>query len=90
MRRAPSEATCRGAGVSSAPSSHCAATRVKFVPFAVLMFACGDVVAHETLPALFVHAYQVPVSLILTVVAFVGLIENVTLSMFCGEFELRT
>ena len=46
---------------------------------------------HDTLPAELVHEYHDPpdASWILTVVAAVGLIVNVTESMFCGFDALR-
>jgi hypothetical protein len=60
------------------------ATTVSWVAAAAV--ACGDVVVQETLPAAFVHEYHEPpdASWIFTVVAAVGLIVNVTESMFCG------
>jgi hypothetical protein len=63
---------------------YCVATTVSWVAAAAV--AWGDVVVQETLPAVFVHEYHDPpdASWILTVVAAVGLIVNVTVSMFCG------
>jgi hypothetical protein len=65
------------------------ATTVSWVAAAAV--ACGDVVVQETLPAVFVHEYHDPpdASWILTVDVVVGLIVNVTESMFCGFVALR-
>jgi hypothetical protein len=65
------------------------ATTVSWVAAAAV--ACGDVVVQDTLPAVFVHEYHDPpaASWILTVVAAVGLIVNVTESMFCGFDAFR-
>jgi hypothetical protein len=53
--------------------------------------ACGDVVVQETLPAVFVHEYHEPpdASWTLIVDVVVGLMVNVTASMFCGFDALR-
>jgi hypothetical protein len=64
------------------------ATTVSWVAAAAV--ACGDVVVQETLPAVFVQAYHDPpdASWTLTVAVVVGLIVNVTVSMFCGFVAL--
>jgi hypothetical protein len=54
--------------------------------------ACGEVVAHETLPDVFVHEYHEPpeASWIFTTEAAVGLIVNVTESRFWGLLAFRS
>jgi len=65
------------------------ATTVSWVAAAAV--AWGDVVAQDTLPAVFVQEYHDPpdASWTLKVDVVVGLIVNVTESMLCGFEELR-
>ena len=79
-----------GPGCPGLPTArHCAATTVSCD--AARAVACGEMVGHETVPAVFVQEYQVPplASCTLTAVVVTGAIVKVTELTFVGVVASR-